>query len=141
MDEKILLSIIDTFPLSKNISTSAILAQYNNHDQVLIPVTYRQFTNYIADNDELYDKFIQRRDTRTKVIELALQEAEDALIENARGGDIRSIEFLLKTQKEEYKEKKKLDVSISAEYLHQIQSLDIAITTNAIPMLEADIEE
>jgi hypothetical protein len=75
-------------------------------------------------------------------LQMALQDAEDALIENAANGDVKSVEFLLKTMNSEYREKKQLDIQISHKYQEQLQQLDIAITSNQFGgFLEADIDE
>lgn len=135
MDTELLNKIITDFPMH---TTQQMLREYNDRSN-MPPISYTKFLSLITQYPEVYATLIDTKEQRISKIKLALQDAEDALLINAASGDIRSIEFLLKTQKEEYREKKQFDINISATYREQLQQLDVAITSNQLPMLEADI--
>lgn len=135
MDEEIITKIIDDFPM---FTTAQILKEYNDQSP-MPPISYTKFLSLITKYPDVHAKLMDTKEQRANKIKLALQDAEDALLQNAATGDIRSIEFLLKTQKEEYREKRQLDINISATYMEQLNRLDVAITSNQLPMLEADI--
>lgn len=137
MDEEIITQIINDFP---QLTTQQLMSEYNQHPDVPFKIkSYNQFISLITEYPNIHDKIMMSKENRRKKLQLAMQDAEDALLLNASLGDIRSIEFLLKTQKEEYREKKQLDISISHSYQEQLQQLDIAITSNKLPQLEAEI--
>lgn len=135
MDTDILNKIITDFPM---LTTAQILKEYNDQSP-MPPLSYTKFLSMITQYPDVYDRLMDTKEQRASKIKLALQDAEDALLLNASQGDIRSIEFLLKTQKEEYRDKRQLDINISATYMEQLNKLDVAITSNQLPMLEADI--
>lgn len=137
MNEEILLQIIDDFP---SLTTAQMLKEYNEHPDVIVHIRgYNQFISLLPKYPDVYEKIMLTKERRSAKLKLAMQDAEDALLLNASQGDIRSIEFLLKTQKEEYRDKRQLDISISHTYQEQLNQLDIAITSNQLPSLEADI--
>lgn len=135
MDTDIINDIIRDFPAY---STQQMLKEYNERSS-MPPIGYTKFLSLLTQYPDVYTKLMESKEQRINKIKLALQDAEDALLLNAAQGDIRSIEFLLKTQKEEYRDKKQLDINISATYREQLNQLDVAITSNNLPMLEADI--
>lgn len=117
MDEELLTQIIDDMP---SLTTRQLYHEYNN--LAAIPFkNYNQFISIIPEYPTLYDKIILTKDTRKKKIQIALQEAEAALIENASQGDIRSIEFLLKSQMDEYMDKRKLEISSTSKQVNIVQ--------------------
>ena len=135
MDTDIINEIIRDFP---TYSTQQMLKEYNDRS-AMPPIGYTKFLSLLTQYPDVYNRLMDSKEQRINKIKLALQDAEDALLLNAAQGDIRSIEFLLKTQKEEYRDKKQLDINISATYREQLSQLDVAITSNNLPMLEADI--
>lgn len=137
METDIINSILKDMP---QLTTRELHKEYNN--LALNPIkSYNQFISAIADDPTVYEKVILTKDQRANKIRLALQEAENALIDNASKGDVKSIEFLLKTQDKEYRDKRQLDISISTVYQEQLQQLDVAITSNKMPILEAEIDD
>jgi hypothetical protein len=138
MEEDVINKILAEMP---QLTTKEIRAHYN--ELALAPInSHSQFLAALADNPSIYDKVIIAKEKRQRKLQMALQDAEDALIENAANGDVKSVEFLLKTMNSEYREKKQLDIQISHKYQEQLQQLDIAITSNQFGgFLEADIDE
>lgn len=138
METEIIKEIISMYP---QVTTRELQKMYN--DQALAPIkSYHQFLAAIADDPVIYKEIIMAKDARQRKMQIALQDAENALIENAATGDVKSIEFLLKTMSADYREKKQLDIQISHAYQEQLHQLDIAITSNSLPkILEAEIDE
>lgn len=121
MDINILTKVIKETPSTVKLTMHNIVHMYN--DKAPIPIRHRDLMSYLSNNPEIKDKFLQTKEERHNKIQLAMQEAEDALIENATRGDIRSIEFLLKSLHREYKEKQELKVTLgtSEGFLEQIK--------------------
>lgn len=107
MDKEILIDIIKELP---QLTTREMFKEYNEIAPIQIK-SYNQFLAMLTEHQDIYDEIILSKENRQKKLQLALQEAESALIENASSGDIRSIEFLLKTQKEEYRDRLKIDMN------------------------------
>ena len=95
MDEEILNKIITELP---QLTTREMFGEYNDKAPIQIK-SYNQFISMLTEYPDLYEKLMLSKDSRHRKLQIALQDAESALIENASQGDIRSIEFLLKTQK------------------------------------------
>lgn len=117
MDEELLTNIINNFP---SYTTNQMLKEYN--EQSSMPaITYAKFLALLPHYTDAYNHFMNTKEERNKKIQLALQDAEDALIANAALGDIRSIEFLLKSQNEEYMDKRKLEINSTSQQVNIVQ--------------------
>lgn len=141
MDEKILIDIIESLP---QLTTRELHKEYND----VAPIPFKSYNNFISQltkHKDVYDKLMLSKDTRNRKIQLALQEAESALIANASLGDIKSIEFLLKTQKEEYRDRMKLDINTKHE--HQVNIINVVsdklqqLTNNVTVLPNGDIQD
>ena len=135
MDTELIYKLIDDFP---SFTTKQLLSEYNERS-ILPPLTYPKFVTYITQYPDIYDKLMESKEQREAKLKLVVQDIEDALLNNAVNGDYKSAELVLKTQTAAYKDRRQLDVSISMEYQEQLNKLDVAITSNNLPMLEADI--
>jgi len=128
LDVELLKSIIK---VNVGLLPKDLYAIYNEEADIRIR-SYSSFINCIADSKEVHKLLVQSKENRARKIEIALQDAEDSLYENASQGDIRSIEFLLKTQKEEYREKRQVNVSISHTYQEQLKQLSASIEDGSL---------
>lgn len=141
MEEKLLLDIVQGFPVSIAMTVQNVLKRYN--EKALQPISYKLFVDYLAQNEQLHFKFIEKQEVRERRIELALQEAEDRLIQNAvELGDVKSIEFLLKARNDSYREKRQVTHDISVTYREKLGQLSSAILESGVSgYLEADIAD
>lgn len=137
MDEELIKDIINEFPFY---TTIQMLKEYNNRN-ALPPLSYSKFISLVPRYPDVYNTIMDSKETREAKMKIALQDSEDAMFEQAAMGDHKARELLLKSQSESYRDKKQLDIQISHSYQEQLNKLDIAITTNKLPHLEAEIVE
>lgn len=120
MDIDILRNAINSTGI--RMSTSQLLKSYN--EVAPIQITYKDLISALASNEQLYAQFITTNEERQKRLQLALNDAEDQLYQQAQQGDMRAIEFLLKTRNHNYQEQKQIKINISSsdEYKQRIQN-------------------
>lgn len=120
MDIDILKTTISNSPV--RLSTTSLLSRYN--EVAPIKISYKDLISALASNEQLYEIFTTTNDERQRRLTLALNDAEDQLYQQAQQGDMRAIEFLLKTRNHNYQEQKQIKINISSsdEYKQRIQS-------------------